>query len=278
MKRFFVFIIPLTLLFFSCNKSADVVVAEVYNEKLYLSEIGELLPDGLNEEDSVQMAANMIDEWVSRQIVLYEAEKVLSAKEKNFDDDIIEFRKSLLINAYYKHITADSAQFAVTNEELRSFISKYEPSDAVEREIIKLNYVKLSKNSKLIKTVRSIMFDDGKRMAGKETIEKLCGDSIEYFIEDDTWLYLDDLTQELPIDKLDKSSFLSKNKYLETSDNQYTYIIVFLDYKTRRTTIETAEEIEAARKMLMQEKKADYIQKNMELLYKQALDNKKIIR
>jgi hypothetical protein len=278
LKRFFVFIIPLTLLFFSCNKSADVVVAEVYNDKLYSSEINELLPDGLTEEDSAQMASKMIDEWISRQVILHEAEKILFAKDKNFNDEIAEFRKNLLINAYYKKITADSTRFTVTDRELNSFIARYEPSDAVEREIIKLNYVKLSKNSKLIKVIRNIMFDDAKRIAGKGTIEKLCGDSIEYFIEDDTWLYLDDLSQELPVDKLDKNSFLAENKYFETSDNQYTYIIVFLDYKTRRTTIETTEEIQAARKMLIQGKKADYIQKNIDLLYKQALDNKKIIR
>ena len=278
MKRFIVFIIPLIFLFFSCNRSADVVVAEVYNAKLYFSEIRELLPDGLNEEDSARMASNIIDEWISRQVVLHEAEKVLSVEDKNFDDDIAKLRENLLLNSYYQHVTSDTARFKVSDGELQAFIAKYEPSDAIEREIIKLNYVKLSKNSKLIKVVRDIMFDDAKRMAGKGKIEQLCGDSIEYFIEDDTWLYLDDLSQELPIDKLDKNSFLSKNKYLETSDKQYTYIIVFLDYKTRRTTIETSEEIQAAREMLIQEKKADYIQRNIDMLYKQALDNKKIIR
>ena len=278
MKRFIVFIIPLIFLFLSCNKSADIVVAEVYNAKLYFSEIRELLPDGLNEEDSARMASNIIDEWISRQVVLHEAEKVLSVEDKNFDDDIAKLRENLLLNSYYQHVTSDTARFKVSDGELQAFIAKYEPSDAIEREIIKLNYVKLSKNSKLIKVVRDIMFDDAKRMAGKGKIEQLCGDSIEYFIEDDTWLYLDDLSQELPIDKLDKNSFLSKNKYLETSDNQYTYIIVFLDYKTRRTTIETSEEIQAAREMLIQEKKTDYIQENIDMLYKQALDNKKIIR
>lgn len=278
MKSYFIFIIPLAILFFSCKKSDDVVVAEVYHEKLYFSEIRELLPDGLNEADSTQMASNIIDEWISKQVVLHEAEKVLSIKEKNFDSEIAKFRESLLINAYYQHITADSSRFTISNKELKSFIDNYEPIDAIEKEIVKLNYVKLSNNSKLIKIIRGIMFDNVKRSTQKAKIEQLCGDSIEYFIDDDTWLYLDDLKQELPIDILAKSSFYSENNFLETSDNIFTYLIVFLDYKTRRATIQTTEEIQAAREMLIHQKKADYIEKKIDLLYKQSLENKKIIR
>jgi len=278
LKSYFIFIIPLAILFFSCKKSDDVVVAEVYHEKLYFSEIRELLPDGLNEADSTQMASNIIDEWISKQVVLHEAEKVLSIKEKNFDSEIAKFRESLLINAYYQHITADSSRFTISNKELKSFIDNYEPIDAIEKEIVKLNYVKLSNNSKLIKIIRGIMFDNVKRSTQKAKIEQLCGDSIEYFIDDDTWLYLDDLKQELPIDILAKSSFYSENNFLETSDNIFTYLIVFLDYKTRRATIQTTEEIQAAREMLIHQKKADYIEKKIDLLYKQSLENKKIIR
>ncbi len=270
--------ILLVILFVSCKKSDDYVVAEVYNNKLYFSEIRGLLPDGLNEEDSAQMASNIIDDWISRHVILHEAEKVLSAKEKNFDNDLAKFRESLLINAYYQHITSDSTRFSVTENELQSFINRYEPNDAIEREIVKLNYVKLSKNSRLLKPIKEIMFDNLKRNTQKAKIEQLCGDSIEYFIDDDTWFYLDDLKQELPIDVLNKDSFLSENNYLEKSDNKFTYIIVFLDYKTRRATIQTEEEIQAAREMLIHQKKADYIEKKVSLLCKKSLENKKIIR
>ncbi len=270
--------ILLVTLFVSCKKSDDYVVAEVYNNNLYFSEICGLLPDGLNEEDSAQMASNIIDDWISRHVILHEAEKVLSAKEKNFDNDLAKFKESLLINAYYQHITSDSTRFSVTEKELQSFINRYEPNDAIEREIVKLNYVKLSKNSRLLNPIKEIMFDNLKRNTQKAKIEQLCGDSIEYFIDDDTWLYLDDLKQELPIDVLNKDSFISENNYLERSDNKFTYIIVFLDYKTRRATIQTEEEIQAAREMLIHQKKADYIEKKVSLLYKKSLENKKIIR
>ena len=256
----------------SCG-SKDPVVAEAYHAKLYLSQLSELIPDSYNPTDSAHLAQLLIEEWVQQQVLLHEAQHVLPISQQNFEKEMAEYKKSLLVNAYYNYITADSTLFEVSDEELELFLKKYESRYTVNREIIKINYVKTSKNSKIIKNLRELLFDDDRRVEEKQQIEELCADSIEYFLEDNTWLYLDDIQNEFPIEIKNKESILTQNKYIETEDQDYHYLIVFLDYKSQRTINETEEEIAAARMMLTQQKKKDYIQQKVDELYQKSLQS-----
>ena len=260
----------------SCN-TKDPVVAEAYHAKLYQSQLTELIPDSYSPADSARLAQLIIEEWVQQQVLLHEALQILPISQQNFTKEMAEYKNSLLINAYYNYITSDSTLFEVSDEELGQFIKRYESRYTVNREIIKLNYVKTSKDSKIINELKEMLFDDERRVEEKQQIEELCADSIEYFLEDNTWLYLDDIQNEFPIEIKNKESILTQNKYIETEDNDYHYLIVFLDYKSQRTINETEEEIAAARMMLTQQKKKDYIQQKVDELYQNALQSGKIV-
>ena len=256
----------------SCGPK-DPVVAEAYHAKLYQSQLSELIPDSYNLADSTRLAQLLIEEWVRQQVLLHEALQVLPVGQQNFEKEMADYKNSLLINAYYNHLTSDTTLFRVSDEELEQFIKKYESRYTVNREIIKINYVKTAKNSKIIKDLKELLFDDERRIEEKQRIEELCADSIEYFLEDNTWLYLDDIQNEFPIEIKNKESILTQNKYIETEDQDYHYLIVFLDYKSQRTINETEEEIAAARMMLIQQKKQDYIQQKVDELYKNSLES-----
>ena len=256
----------------SCG-SKDPVVAEAYHAKLYQSQLSDMIPDSYSPTDSARLAQLLIEEWVQQQVLLHEALKVLPIGQQNFEKEMTEYKNSLLINAYYNYITADSTLFEISDEELEQFIKKYESRYTVNREIIKINYVKTAKNSKIIKELKELLFDDERRADEKHVIEALCADSIEYFLEDNTWLYLDDIQNEFPIEIKNKESILTQNKYIETEDQDYHYLIVFLDYKSQRTLNETEEEIAAARMMLTQQKKQDYIQQKTAELYQKSMES-----
>lgn len=265
------------LLFFACKKSNDVVVAEAWGNKLYLSEIKEMMPSGLSPTDSADFISRYVQNWNIEKIVLHEANQQLHFYEKDFSTQINQLRKQLLINAYYDKITEDSTLFSISNQEIQAFMENYGMNEIVEKEIIKINYVKLSLNSPLIPPIKNILFDEEKRINEKSTIEKLCGDSIEYFIEDDKWLYLDDIEIELPFQLTNKNALQTENRYIETKDKYYHYIIVLLDYRDKQTTNEVSpSEYDNIRAMLQQQKKNKFIRKHIEQLYQRALREKKI--
>lgn len=275
MKHALFFLLLLSL-FFSCKKSDDIVIAEAFGKKLYLSEAEAVMPKGLNHQDSIDFIDRFIQQWSTEKIVLHEATKTLSLSEKNFTEEMNRLKTQLLINAYYEKITEDTSLFPVSKAEIRNFMELYGMNEDTEKEIVKLNYVKLSLNSGLIPKIKSILFDEAKRVSGKKSIEKLCGDSIEYFIEDEKWLYLDDIEIEIPV-QLNEKKLNNENRYIETKDKQYHYLIVLLDYREKQTANELSpSEYDNVRSMIRQQKKNQYIRKKKDQLYREAITQKKI--
>ena len=268
MKRFFSLFVICSLLVSACNLPEDKAVAEVSNYKLYLSEVLATIPENITSEDSVIRVQTYIENWVKEKIILSHAKQSLTYSEKQFDKELAAYHNQLLMEAYYKKITTDS-RFNVTNDELQEFIKQYAGTQSISREVVKVNYVKLSKNSRIANQIKEILFDDEKRVQGREKLEILCADSIEYYIDSDTWLLLDYVESEFPFDIKDREQLLSKNKYIDVVDDNYRYLLVFLDFKVQQLSSEAYEISAIAKKMLLQQKKVEYINNLKDSLYQE---------
>jgi len=264
------------LLLCACNRTTDAVVAEIYNKKLYLSEVENLLPSGLTAIDSAQFAERIIEEWLKRQVLLYEANRTLTDIEKNFEKEITLYRKNLLIQAYCQKITSDTSRFSVSDKEVKEYMERFGLSGTEEQEIVKLNYIKLSPKSKVKKEITELLFDTDNRKMNRKKLEELCADSLEYFLDDNTWLYLNEIEHSLPLD-LRKEKFSADNpKNIEKCEDRFCHLIVLLDYRKRIMPIINAEELESIRAMLIQEKRTDFLNRKIEELYLRAIENEKI--
>ncbi|MCQ2285469.1 MAG: DUF1493 family protein [Bacteroidales bacterium] len=259
------------LIMTSCQQKNDSVVAEIHGHKLYRSEIEELIPDYLSEKDSIDYSKQIIEDWTIRQLLLSEAEKELTLSERNFSKEIEDLHNDLMVQAYCKKITADTSLFPVSEQEIHDFLKEYGKNYTVEKEIVRLNYVKLPKKSKLIPRIQAILSDEVSRQTEKQVIETLCGDSIEYFIEDDKWLYLEDIEFEFPLQIDEKEKLRNENRFIEVEDASYSYLIVLLDYRTRQTAAESGiQNHENARNLIRQQKRNDFIKQRIaELLQKE---------
>lgn len=278
MKTLFPFLIFFLFLFCGCKTSNDQVIAEVLNKKLYSSEIVAQLPAGLSPADSIKMLNHLVDDWVKKQLILFEADKYLAVREKNFEKELENYKKDLLIHAFFQKLADDSLQFSYTDEELRDFVRQYEGEPVGDKVIVKLNYVKLSPKSKALKPLKAILFDEKKRVFEKERIEEICADTIEYFIDDYTWLYLDDIRRYLPIDLDENEEIANEKRYIEKHWGNYFYLIVLLDKGTNPYDFGKSGDYDAAKAMIIQQKKTEYINRYIDTLYKRATENNLIIR
>lgn len=268
------FLLPLCLLV-SCRHK-DLVVAEVHNHKLYASEVGQLVPSGLSAADSADFAKHIIEDWIMEQVILEEADKTLSVKEKVFDKELEEYRKTLLKNRYFEKITSDPEQFKVSDEEVKKIIKQSKVSLVPDKEIAKINYVKLPVKSAVRNELREILFDESRRLTEKERIAELCADSIEYFITDDQWLFWEDIQLETGISFERSLQQLDFPLTFEKVVNDEEFLIVIMDFKSENTGEESKEYFESVRTMLIQKKKNEFIQKRMKELYQEAEKKGKI--
>ena len=275
MKKTLLLFCPLfiALLLTSCRGKRDKVLAEVYYHRLYESELRQNMPTGLSPADSIALANDFIDKWLKEKILLHEAERKLSLRDKNFDKKIEEYRNTLLINRYYDMLTANADTFQISDKELDDFMKGFDNRYTIEKEIVKVNYVKLSKGSPLLPVAKGILFDDNRRSEERDALITLLGDSIEYLMDDNTWFYLDDIQNEV---SFDFSEDAAKRKYVEREIGDYHYLMVILDYKNQRSVSETEEERAAARMMLLNQRKQQLIREHVDKLYEEALKNGEI--
>lgn len=262
-------VLLLLLLCSSCHRHEDKVMAQVYYHKLYESEVLKNMPTGLSPADSIALVNDFIDNWVREQLILHEAEKRLSPREKNFDRQLEEYRNNLLINTYFNKIISDTANMNITDEDLEVFMRSFDKRYTIEKEIVKVNYVKLPKKSPLVEVVKGILFDKERRVEEKEPLMVLLGDSIEYLLDDDAWLYLDDIQNEVSFDFSQED--VAQHKCIEKEIGDYHYLLVILDYKNQRSVSETNEEKAAARMMLLNQRKRQIIKQHVDQLYEKAL-------
>ncbi len=267
-----------SFLFSSCQQKKDRVVAQVYSHKLYASEVQKQLPSGMPTDDSLAFATRFIDSWISDQLLLAEAEKALSMRDKQFQKEMSEYRNSLIRSKYMEKITADTNSFYVTDEEVRATIAQARTNFVNEKEIVRLNYVKVSAKSPVKEKVKEILFDEEKRLLEKEKLTELCADSIEYFVDDDTWLFWDDIQLEVDIDLQISAGTFNQPQYIEKTSGESCYLIVILDYKSEQTGADSRDYFESVRTMLIQKKKNEYINQKLDELYLKAEKAGKIAR
>lgn len=264
----------------SCRRNSDPVVAQVYQYKLYASEVQAGMPTGLSQDDSLAIVRDYIDSWVKEKLVLHEAEKNLTPREKNFDKEMTEYRNSLLINRYYEKLwQKDTANKPVTDREISNFAHSLDSRYTVDKEIVRVNYVKIQTQNPALARVKEILFDESRRREEKESLVSLLGDTIEYLLDDDAWLYLDDLQNEVAFE-IDAEKAAGKDEILriEKAVGDNTVLLVILDYRSQRSVNETKEERAAAGMLLMNERKAEYINRYIQELYDKAVKEGEIVQ
>lgn len=264
----------------ACRRNADPVVAQVYQYKLYSSEVQAGMPSGLAQEDSLVLVRDFIDNWVKEKLLLHEAERRLSPREKNFDREMTEYRNSLLMQRYLDKIwLADTADKAVSEKEIVDFAHSLDDRYTVEKEIVRVNYVKMPTGSDKLPLVKEILFTESHRVEQKDALVTMLGDSIEYLLDDEEWLYLDDLQNEVAF-QIDVQKFDRRGKALqiEKEVGENTVLLVILDYRSQRSVNETKEERAAAGMLLMNQRRTQFINQYVQKLYDRALKEGKIVQ
>ncbi len=264
----------------SCHRKEDPVVAQVYQYKLYASEIRTAMPVGLSQDDSLVLVRDFIDSWVKEKLVLHEAEKKLSPREKNFDKEMSDYRNALIINKYYDKLwMGDTADNSISEQEISAFARSLDSRYTVEKEIVRVNYVKMPTSSAELPQVKAILFDENRRKEEKESLVAMLGDTIEYLLDDDAWLYLDDLQNEVSFEiDAQKASERGNVLHIEKAVGDQTVLLAILDYRSQRSVNETKEERAAAGMLLMNQRKAQFINQYVQELYDKAVKAGKIVQ
>ena len=254
------------------------MLAEAFHKKLYLSKVTEKIPFTSSKEDSLLFIEQYVEEWILRQALLIQAKQDLSPKERNFAFQMEQYQEQLLINAYFQKISNNEALFEVSKKELADFLNETTTDETPEyRDMVKLNYVKLSNPSKLYKKIKDLFFDDDNRAKSLAQLELLCADTIEYYLDSDHWFYLDFIEKELPFSFADLEKKGTQNK-LDIVESGYRYLILILDKKQQIQQKNVFEDRKMAQSLIQQQKRAAFIANFQDSLIRKTVLDKKAVR
>ncbi|HBG71523.1 MAG: hypothetical protein A2W93_05915 [Bacteroidetes bacterium GWF2_43_63] len=260
----------------SCGRkdSSDTLLAEVENERLYLSEI--LIPENLSPEDSVSFLKNMVQSWIVEQLMYLDASSKLSEQEMQKIEKRMEHaRKLMVISALEENLVSDSIKITVSAEEIQKYYRENPDEFQLKENIVKVMYLKLKKAETDVAKFRSLLKSDN--TSGKAELAAMAREkALNYFLEDNVWLYFNDILKEIPIKAENQADFLKSNTFYEVSNDSVIYLVRFNGYMLSESSAPLILVRDRIESVLIARKKNMLLNDYRNKMYENALKEKKV--
>lgn len=279
-RVFFSIFICSGLLFTSCgwidkSHSDEDPVARVGKIYLYKTDIQDIAPTGVSETDSVNIVHAYIQNWVLQQLLVKKAKKNLSAKQQNFDRELDLYKNSLIIHAYQNMLVSQMVDTLVSIEETERYYEEHKENFMLKNNIVRVQFVKLNKNSKFQKEVEKLVFTHDLSGENLKKLVAICErDAVNYFLDSEKWLYFNEVLKEIPIETYDQEVFLKNHRTLKLVDDPYIYFINFKDFKIKDNISPFSFEKDRINAIILNKRKSDMIENLTTSVLKEAEEKK----
>lgn len=249
------------------------IVAVAGDETLYKNQLSGIVPEGIKGKDSLIIIKKWIDNWVLEQLLLQKAEENLKDELKDFEKQLSDYRKSLLIFTYENELAKNLTDTSISSTQIRAYYDGNKENFLLNDNIIRVNYIITSvKGSDAGKLKRWI---SSTKDADKTQLADYCSNSaFKCFVEDSMWIKLSDLQKDVPINPQNDEQYMTKGKIIELKDSSLLYIMYIKDAKQRRETAPLEEVKDNIKSILLNKRKLDFIEKMRQDLYNEALEKK----
>ncbi|MES2618859.1 MAG: hypothetical protein V4613_13335 [Bacteroidota bacterium] len=263
--RFCKYITVLVLLFnTSCKQNSgstksDEVIAEVGNHQLLKKDIPEELLSKLNDAESKSFLKAYVDKWVEKQVMLLEAENTLNDQEKDKEQLIQDYRTSLLIFEYQQKAIKEKMDTGVTDQETETFYNQHPENFLLKKNIVKIRYVKIDKKKADLLKIKQLI--QNPNPVNDSLLRLYAEKEASNFYLDNNWLYLDDITKEIPLDEnYNQQRFLSNNKFISIDENNILYLLYIIDFRIKDSLSPLEFEKDRIKDIILYQRKLDFLQ------------------
>ena len=270
------------ILFGACKRKEETtadqnrkVIARANTAYLYEDEMKDIVPFGTSTKDSLELIKKYIDNWVHETLVIQKAESNLSEDKKNVEKQLQDYRNSLITFAYEKELVNQKLDTVVTQNEIEEYYNNNKANFELRDNIIKVIYIKVNKTAPEMKKVKNWYKSDEPK--DKEQLASYCHQfAANFYLDDNSWLFFDDLLKEIPIQTYNKELFLQNNRLVEVSDSLYNYFVNIKGFKIRNSLSPISFETENIKNIILNKRKLQLIAKMKEDVYNDAVNNNKI--
>lgn len=255
------------------SNSTEEVLAEYNGKFLYKTDIPEDILGKFKEGgDSTGLLKSFIDKWLENQVMVAIAEEKLSDEEKNKEKLIEDYRNSLLIYEYQQKLMRENLDTAVTESEIAAFYEDNSQTFLLRKNIVKIKYVKILKQKADLNKLKKLMQTASPE--NDKVLMTLAESNAENFYLDSNWLYLDDITKEIPLDEnYNQQRFLANNKFIQIEENNMLYLLYIIDFRIKNATSPLAFERDKIKDILLYKRQLNFLKDNQKKLFDKAVSS-----
>ena len=259
-----VYLFLISFLFVSCDfieNKPDQVLARLGDEFYYTSDLMEVFPTGLNEEDSVIFVKNRIDDWAKEKLLFKKALVNLGdEKQENLNQLIESYKNELFSYAYQEKIVKSAMDTFISLESVREYYNLNKLNFKLNQEIINARYLKINSENYNLKDVV-------KRFRRFKQSDKIFLDSISlqfssYYFNDSLWINKDVFFNKIPeINDRLKQNIVKNKLFYRLQDSLELYLINIKDYKLKNDIAPFDYIKSTLKQVLLNKKKLEFISK-----------------
>ena len=252
------------LLFIGCDfieNKPDQVLARLGDEFYYKSDLIEIFPTGISEEDSVIFVKNRINNWAKEKLLFKKALVNLGDKKQGDLNQLIEsYKNELFSYAYHEKIVKSAMDTFISEQSVREYYNINKLNFKLNQEIINARYLKINSENYNLKDVV-------KRFKRFKQSDKIFLDSISlqfssYYFNDSLWINKDVFFNKLPdINDRLKQNIVKNKLFYRLEDSLELYLINIKNYKLKNDIAPFDFIKSTLKQVLLNKKKLEFISK-----------------
>jgi len=206
-------------------------VARVFENYLYPSDLEKVIPSGTSRQDSMLLAKRYTETWVKDMLMQHRAEESLSEEQMDFETQIEEYHRSLLIYTYRQNLLQQKMDTVVSEREINSYYEENSKNFVLNQNVIKGTFIKVPLSAPEQDQLRRWSWNN--REQDLDQLEKYCVSYAEKYSDfNDTWVDFSSIREQLPRRISNPVRYLNSYRNIEHSDSLFRYLVHISDHLT----------------------------------------------
>jgi hypothetical protein len=250
-------------------------VAKVGNHVLTMDDLKKNVPDYLDDTDSSLWADDYIKKWVQRELLLMKAEENLKADMKDVDRELEEYRNSLIVYRYKNELMKQKMDTTVKEADIQKYFNENKESFILNRNIVKAIYIKVPVEVSSPENIKDLCATNDPEKLAK--LNEYCLSYAKAYDRfNDQWVAADLVLKDTPMEITDQQHFLERNRFVESSDMNYYYIVCIRDYKLSGQVSPKEYVYNDIKNLILSKQKIQFLKQIEKDVYKEGIDGKKV--
>ncbi len=258
--------------FFNCsdkeNKENSVesnLVAEISENKLYLSEIKNIMPKNISKQDSISFVNQYINEWIKKIVLYKKAEEDDLLNDEIIEAKIEKYKQELFIYELEKRYVLKNLDTALNEDDINKYYQENINEFTLKQDILKCFYLKLAKNAPNIDLAQKLM-----QAKSQEEIDNLKSYAYTYSKQYSFAETYEPVQSFIDSSPLDKNSLQYNKNIIRKDDNEFTYFIKVIDYQIGNKPAPLVFVRNQIMNIILNKRKVDLIKKFEDDLFEEA--------